>query len=43
MAKIGKEEVIAYHHGGKIAVRLPRELKTKEDLCLPRTNSIVLS
>ena len=40
MAKIGKEEVIAYHRGGKIAVRLPKGLKTKDDLCLAYTPGV---
>ena len=31
---VSSEEVISYHQGGKVAVRLPKELKTKEDLCL---------
>ena len=30
---VSSEEVISYHQGGKVAVRLPKELKTKEDLC----------
>ena len=34
MAKYDKEEVLKYHKGGKVAVRLPKELKTKDDLCL---------
>ena len=36
----GKEEVMAYHKGGKVAVRLPRELKTKDDLCLAYTPGV---
>ena len=36
----GKEEVMAYHKGGKVAVKLPRELKTKEDLCLAYTPGV---
>ena len=36
----GKEEVLAYHKGGKVAVKLPRELKTKEDLCLAYTPGV---
>ena len=40
MAKIGIEEVLAYHRGGKVAVKLPRELKTKEDLCLAYTPGV---
>ena len=37
---VGKEEVMAYHKGGKVAVKLPRELKTKEDLCLAYTPGV---
>ena len=36
----GKEEVMAYHKGGKVAVKLPRELKTKEDLYLAYTPGV---
>ena len=36
----GKEEVLAYHKGGKVAVRLPKELKTKDDLCLAYTPGV---
>lgn len=32
-----KDEVMAYHRGGKVTVSLPRRLKTKEDLCLAYT------
>ena len=35
-----REEVMAYHRGGKVAVRLPKELKTKEDLCLAYTPGV---
>ena len=40
MAKIDKDEVIRYHKGGKIAVKLPKELKSKEDLCLAYTPGV---
>jgi malate dehydrogenase (oxaloacetate-decarboxylating)(NADP+) len=40
MATIGKEEVLSYHKGGKVAVALPRPLKTKEDLCLAYTPGV---
>ena len=40
MAKFSKEEVIKYHLGGKVAVRLPKELKTKDDLCLAYTPGV---
>ena len=36
----GKEEVMAYHKGGKVSVKLPRELKTKDDLCLAYTPGV---
>ena len=36
----GKEEVLAYHKGGKVAVALPKELKTKDDLCLAYTPGV---
>lgn len=35
-----KESVMAYHLGGKVAVKLPRELKTKDDLCLAYTPGV---
>ena len=37
---VSSEEVISYHQGGKVAVRLPKELKTKEDLCLAYTPGV---
>ena len=37
---VSSEEVISYHKGGKVAVRLPKELKTKEDLCLAYTPGV---
>lgn len=40
MAGVTKEAVMAYHKGGKVAVRLPRELKTKQDLCLAYTPGV---
>ena len=36
----GKEEVMAYHKGGKVAVKLPKSLKTKDDLCLAYTPGV---
>jgi malate dehydrogenase (oxaloacetate-decarboxylating)(NADP+) len=36
----GKEEVMAYHNGGKVAVKLPKSLKTKDDLCLAYTPGV---
>ena len=35
-----KDSVMAYHLGGKVAVKLPRELKTKDDLCLAYTPGV---
>ena len=40
MAAFSREEVLAYHKGGKVGVRLPKELKTKEDLCLAYTPGV---
>ncbi len=40
MASYDKDAVMAYHKGGKVAVRLPRELKTKDDLCLAYTPGV---
>lgn len=35
-----KDEVLRYHRGGKVAVSLPKELTTKEDLCLAYTPGV---
>ena len=43
MSDFTKEEVLAYHKGGKVSVRLPRALKTKEDLCLAYTPGVALA
>ncbi len=40
MSLYDKDAVMAYHKGGKVAVRLPRELKTKDDLCLAYTPGV---
>ena len=40
MAKYDRGEVIAFHRGGKVAVRLPKPLKTKDDLCLAYTPGV---
>ena len=40
MAKYDREEVLEYHQGGKVAVRLPKPLKTKDDLCLAYTPGV---
>ena len=36
----GREEVLKYHLGGKVAVSLPKPLKTKDDLCLAYTPGV---
>ena len=43
MANFDKEDVLGYHRGGKVGVRLPRELKTKDDLCLAYTPGVALA
>ena len=40
MAKFGREEVLAFHRGGKVGVRLTKPLKTQEDLCLAYTPGV---
>ena len=40
MSKFDREEVLRFHQGGKVAVHLPRPLKTKEDLCLAYTPGV---
>ena len=40
MGNYGKEEVLEFHKGGKVAVRLPKPLKTKDDLCLAYTPGV---
>ncbi len=40
MSSYDKDAVMAYHKGGKVAVRLPRALKTKDDLCLAYTPGV---
>ena len=40
MASFSREEVLAYHKGGKVGVCLPKALKTKEDLCLAYTPGV---
>ena len=40
MSEITKETVIKFHRGGKVAVTLPKPLKTKEDLCLAYTPGV---
>ena len=36
----GREEVLKYHDGGKVAVALPKPLMTKDDLCLAYTPGV---
>ena len=40
MAEITRETVLEFHRGGKVAVTLPKPLKTKEDLCLAYTPGV---
>lgn len=40
MASYSKELILGYHQGGKVAVSLPKPLKTKEDLCLAYTPGV---
>ena len=40
MAKFDREEVLKFHQGGKVAVKLPKPLKTKDDLCLAYTPGV---
>lgn len=40
MAKFDREEVLEFHKGGKVAVKLPKPLKTKDDLCLAYTPGV---
>ena len=40
MAKYDKEAVLEYHKGGKVAVSLPKALKTSDDLCLAYTPGV---
>ena len=40
MSTFGPSEVMQYHLGGKVAVKLPKPLKTKDDLCLAYTPGV---
>ena len=40
MSGLTREEVVRFHKGGKVAVTLPKPLKTKEDLCLAYTPGV---
>ena len=43
MATFSREEVLKFHQGGKVAVHLPKPLKTQEDLCLAYTPGVALA
>ena len=38
--KYGKDEVMAFHKGGKVAVALPKPVRAKNDLCLAYTPGV---
>ena len=40
MSRFDREEVLRFHQGGKVAVTLPKPLKTKDDLCLAYTPGV---
>ena len=40
MSGFNREEVMKFHQGGKVAVTLPKPLKTKDDLCLAYTPGV---
>ncbi len=40
MSSYDRASVMAYHKGGKVGVRLPRPLETKDDLCLAYTPGV---
>ena len=40
MSRFGREEVLKFHRGGKVAVTLPKPLRTKDDLCLAYTPGV---
>ncbi|MGN0832851.1 MAG: malic enzyme-like NAD(P)-binding protein [Kiritimatiellia bacterium] len=40
MASYDRETVLKFHQGGKVAVSLPKPLRTKEDLCLAYTPGV---
>ena len=42
MSSYTKEEVFAYHHGGKVALQLPRPLENQRDLTLAYTPGVAL-
>lgn len=40
MAEITRDEVLKFHKGGKVAVTLPKPLRSKDDLCLAYTPGV---
>ncbi|MBR1837297.1 MAG: hypothetical protein IJ783_08415, partial [Kiritimatiellae bacterium] len=38
--KLDEESVLAFHRGGKVALRMPHPVKTVEDLCLAYTPGV---
>ena len=40
MASVSREKVLEYHRGGKVAVRLPKELRSRDDLTLAYTPGV---
>ena len=40
MSSYDKESVMKFHKGGKVSVKLPKPLKTKDDLCLAYTPGV---
>lgn len=40
MSSYDKDSVMSFHKGGKVAVTLPKPLKTKDDLCLAYTPGV---
>ena len=40
MSRFDREEVLTFHKGGKVAVTLPKPLRTKDDLCLAYTPGV---
>ena len=40
MSRFDREEVLKFHQGGKVAVTLPKPLRTKDDLCLAYTPGV---
>jgi malate dehydrogenase (oxaloacetate-decarboxylating)(NADP+) len=40
MAETTRDDVLKFHKGGKVAVTLPKPLRTKEDLCLAYTPGV---